>query len=353
MTPDLPDGWTLAASSFNWTPDVIRAERAAADIVASIAGDGVATVIELEAGQVLRSFPDPDPVEVDALRAALEAAGGRISIVGASIDDFTAQGERRTEDERLAFLVPQLRAAHRLGATGIRLPIGQAGRPLLDRLLPLLHELDLTLFEEIQGQQPPQNPGVARAIETITELGDERVRLLVDISMLMPALPPSYLEQLARGGVPADLVERLSADWRAPDTLDAVRALLQSGGVPPQVHTLYMNLLIRFGRSDAEVLREVLPLIGGFHLKFWDLDDSDGRVSRPLGDLGRMLGSGFRGTLTSEWGGHEWLEGEDATETTRRHLALARTALADGASAVLGDRGQEGVHDDAAIGSSR
>src|SRR4051794_29020783 len=123
----LPNDWGLGASSFNWTPDVIRAERSASEVVAGIARDGVATTIELEAGQVLRSFPAPADPEVDALRAALEAAGGRISIVGASLDDFTARAERRTEEERLAFLLPQLYAAHRLGAIGIRLPIGQAG----------------------------------------------------------------------------------------------------------------------------------------------------------------------------------------------------------------------------------
>lgn len=333
MSTELPDGWALAASSFNWTPEVIRAERHAADIVAGIAASGVAKTIELEAGQVLRSFPDPDAGELDALRDAIETAGGRISIVGGSLDDFSAEGRPRTEGERLEFLVPQLRAASRLGAVGLRLPIGQAGPSMLEQLQPVLHELGLTLYEEIQGHQTPDDPRTAAAIGDIAALADERVRLLVDISMLMPALPISYLDRLASAGVPGDLLRRLADEWRSPETLGAVVALLRSGGVPPSVHTLYMNLLIRFGRSDAAVLRDVLPLVGGFHLKFWDLDDADGRVSDPLRDVGRLLaGTGFRGTLTSEWGGHEWLEGQDATDTTRRHLELARTALAAGAA---------------------
>ena len=70
-----------------------------------------------------------------------------------------------------------------------------------------------------------------------------------------------------------------------------------------------------------------MPLVGAFHLKFWDLDDTGGRVSRPIRDLGAELArTDFRGTLCSEWGGHEWLD-DDATRTTRAHLALARTAL--------------------------
>ena len=215
----------------------------------------------------------------------------------------------------------------------IRLPIGQAGAELLAELRPLLHELDLVLYEEMQGQQSPLNPAVAPALDAIAGLADDRVRVLVDISMLMPALPVTYLEELRRGGVSPDLLVRLENDWRDPATLDAATALLRSGKVPPHIHTLFMNLLIRFGRSDAADLQGILPLVGAFHLKFWDLDDDGRRVSQPLHDLGGLLGrNGFTGTLTSEWGGHEWLQ-DDPTDMTRRHLALAETALAEGALA--------------------
>jgi hypothetical protein len=331
--PALPDGWRLSASAFNWTPEVIAAERSATDIAVSIAADGVADTIEVELGQLWRSFPEPADADVDALRDALADAGGEVSIVGASVDDWLSPTRRRDDDERLAFLVPQLRAAHRLGAQGLRLPIGQAGTSLLRRLQPMLHDLDLVLFEEVQGQQVPGSPAHAAAYDAIAELDDIRIRLLVDCSMLMPALPPSYLVELRAGGVPSDLVDLLASDWRSPDTHAAVLSLLGSGGVPPRVHTMFMNLLVRFGRSDAADLRAILPLTGGVHLKFWDLDDGDGRVSAPLRDLGReLVRSGFTGTLCSEWGGHEWLEDLAAAPTTIAHLALARAALAAGAA---------------------
>lgn len=328
MAPALPHNWTLCASSFSWTPEITAARRTATDVVIGIA-DSVAKTIELEPGLLWRSFPAPQDAEVDELRDSLAARGGRVSIVGASLDDFTSPTDRRSLQERLDFLVPQLSAASRVGARGIRLPIGQAGTELLTLLQPLLHELDLVLYEEIQGQQTPNNPSVAPALDAIAGLADEHVRVLVDISMLMPALPVTYLHELRQGGVPSDLLARLENDWRDPATLDAVTALLRAGKVPPRIHTLFMNLLIRFGRSDAADLQGILPLVGAFHLKFWDLDDDGGRVSQPLHDLGSLLrGTGFTGTLTSEWGGHEWLQ-DDPTEMTRSHLALAGAALAE------------------------
>ncbi|MFT4215152.1 MAG: restriction endonuclease subunit R [Microbacterium sp.] len=328
--PALPRGWTLSASAFNWTPEVVRAERAAPEIAVGIVRDGVCGVIELEPGQLWRSFPAPSEAEVDALRADLEAAGGTVSIVGAAIDDWLPGGARRDEDERWDFLLPQLRAAHRVGAHGVRLPLGQAGPDLLRRLQPTLAELDLVLYEEIQGPQDPLSPQLAPAVEAIAQLDDPRVRLLVDISMLMPTLPITYLDRLDAAGevFPEDLRARLRDAWLDPETPDAVRGFLATGRVPPELTALYMDLLVRFGRAPTASLREIAPLVGAYHLKFWDLDDADGRVSTPIRELGALLReSGFTGTLCSEWGGHEWLDA-DAADMTRRHLALARAALA-------------------------
>ncbi|MEO8261110.1 MAG: restriction endonuclease subunit R [Pseudolysinimonas sp.] len=326
MSGALPEGWTLSASAFNWTPEVIHADQTAAALAVGVVSGGVAKVIEVEAGQVWRSYPAPSDAEVDALRDALTQAGGSVSIVGASIDEWAPDGHRRDDDERLAFLLPQLRAASRLGAQGVRLPIGQAGPDLLRRLQPVLHDLEITWFEEAQGSQTPTAAGPAAQV--IADLADPRIRLLVDISMLMPALPVSYLALLEQSALPRDLVGRLTDEWQDPATHAAVLAAIPEGSRVPH----YMDMVVRFGRSRASDLREWLPLIGAFHLKFWDLDDSDGRVTTPIRELGTELaGTGFTGTLCSEWGGHAWLD-DDAAVITTQHLALARAALAEGAA---------------------
>nr|WP_314840902.1 restriction endonuclease subunit R [uncultured Microbacterium sp.] len=333
MSTEIPADWTLSASAFNWSSEIVRAQRAAPDIATSIVADGIASVIEVELGQLWRSYPLPTDAEAEALRDSLSAVGGRVSIVGASIDDWELPARRRSDAERLAFVLPQLRTAHRLGATGLRLPIGQAGPALLTHLLPHLHALDLVLFEEAQGRQTPS--AQAADYDAISAIDDPHVRLLIDISMLMPALPPTYLDRLQEGGIPADLLSRLTDEWRDPSTHDAVMALLRSSGVPAAIHTLYMDMLVRFGRSDVSDLRGILSLVGAFHLKFWDLDDTDGRVSAPIRAVAAELaGREFRGTFTSEWGGLEWLD-DDAATRTRAHLDLARAALGDGVASVL------------------
>ncbi|HWI30741.1 MAG TPA: restriction endonuclease subunit R [Microbacterium sp.] len=325
----IPSDWTLTASAFNWTEEVIRADRPAPDVVVNIART-VCSTIELEPGQLWRTFPASSAEDVDSFSAALAEVGGKVSIVGVSLDDWVDASSRRSNDERLAFLLPQLRAARRVGAEGVRLPLGQAGSSLLTRLLPELHDLDLTLYEEAQGQQSPTSSDFASAYGAIAELDDLRVRLLIDTSMLMPALPQSFLAEVSAGGVPRDFVKRLSEDWLAPATHRAAVAYLRSGEVPPAIETLCRNLLFRFGRSDPADLRSVMHLVGGIHLKFWDLEDDDRRVSKPMRDIGRELArANFSGTICSEWGGHAWLTA-DPTTMTRAHLVLAQDALIAG-----------------------
>ncbi|WP_396646245.1 restriction endonuclease subunit R [Microbacterium sp.] len=321
----LPANWTLSASAFNLTPEMLRAERTAPDLALTLVERGLASAIEVELGQLWRGYPAATPDEARSLRDRLDAVGGRVSIVGLSIDEWDGH-RRRDDDERLAFLEPQLRTSAALGAHGVRLPLGQAGE-LLERTLPLLEELDLVLYEEAQGHQTP--PAMPAAYARITEIDSPRIRLLLDISMLMPALPVTYLDELSRGGIDPALVALLTDHWREPETHGAVLDYLRSGRVPGPVHTLYMNLLVRFGRSGIADVASVLPLLGGVHLKFWDLDDADGRIARPIRDLGEALRrTDYVGTLCSEWGGQEWLD-DDPWDTTRRHLDLARETLTD------------------------
>jgi hypothetical protein len=327
----------LAASSFNWTREIMRAQQPPLDIVSGIAGSGVSRVLEVELGQCFRSFPTMDPVEVRRMRRTLDAFGARVSIVGLGLDDFTSVHDRRTGTQRLAFLEPQVRAAHALGAFGVRLPFGQPGADLLAALLPLLRDLDLVLYQEIQGTQGPGRPGYDETIKVLEQDADERLRLVLDTSMVTPELPMTYLDRLGSCGLPADLVGRVTDEWGAPSTAAAVRACLAEGLVPPHAMALYMTMVVRFGTWTVPEIAALLPHVAAVHLKFWDLDDAGGRVTRPLVDLASALERhSFAGTLCSEWGGHDWYEGpEGATEMTRRHLALVRATLGLPAAAPL------------------
>ena len=52
----------------------------------------------------------------------------------------------------------------------------------------------------------------------------------------------------------------------------------------------------------------MLPWVGAFHLKFWDVEDSDDRVSGPIRDVGALLrDTGFSGALVGIEADPEWM----------------------------------------------
>ncbi len=327
----MPPGWELTATSFSWVRELMRAQRSAAEVVGGIVSSGLVRHVEVELGQVFRTFPSVTEQEVAEVRGAVESGGGAVSNVALSLDDWLTPARRRSPAQLLAFVEPQLRAARALGATGAVLPFGQPGPELLASLVPLLDELDLVLYQEIQGPHGPGSPGFD---ETIEQLGlSPRLQVMLDTSMVMPALPVTYLERLAVTGFPADLLRRISQEWPAPDTQRAVREHVFSGQVGEDDLPLVVSLVVRFGNRDVADLEPLLPHVGAVQLKVWDLDDADGRVSRPLAGIGAALRRhGFAGTLASEWGGHDWWRADPAA-VTREHLALATRVVSEERSA--------------------
>ena len=82
-------------------------------------------------------------------------------------------------------------------------------RTCSDELQPVLHELDITWFEEAQGQQAPA--AAAREVDTIAELDDPHVRLLVDPQHAHARRAGELPRSDHRLGLPDDLVTSAAA----------------------------------------------------------------------------------------------------------------------------------------------
>jgi hypothetical protein len=179
--------------------------------------------------------------------------------------------------------------------------------------------------EEVQGPCRPDSEQLHRRLELVESLATERVRFLLDLSLCMPALPTSYVEALHRHGAAPALIESLREAWTAADH-HAVTALLRAeldATESPQLASLYVTPLTRFGCTTVADWRWFLPSVAAVHLKYWDLDDRDGAVSTPIRDLRAALADlGFSGTFCSEWGGHEWMPDADPFAMTMGHRRL-------------------------------
>ena len=331
-----------AVTLFSFTPQIVAAERTPDEVLADVVAAGLGSTIEVDAPQHFRSYPSLDGADTEAFAALVSRLGVRLSLLGV-YDDAGLRSDRPfTLEESADYVGRQIEAAAAMGFAGARIAFGV--RPeLLERLAEHAEAHGITVLQEAQGNLRPDSPTFERQWDAIDRIGSDLLGFVLDLSACMPALPVTYLDLLEREGVPRDAVGYLAGQWGvAPH--DEVRAgteeRLNRVLLSPAARDALFMAWTRFGSSRVAGWRDALPRVGAVHLKFWDLEDDDRRVSQPLTDLRALLAaSSYRGVVTSEWGGHAWL-GSDPVEMTRRHRQLYERAgaglgpaPADGAAA--------------------
>ncbi len=317
--------WSVTLFSF--TNELLAADETPDDLLRRILRDGCDTV-EIDAAQHFRSFPVLDAAEVAATAGLVRAAGAAVSILGGGADVFPGPGREADDATVLAQLGSHIDAARLLGAEGVRIPFGVVAWPLLVRAAALADAAGVMLFEEVQGPARPDDPRIAERVALLEGSDGVGVRLLVDVSALMTALPRSYLASLRANGVPADVVARLDEAFVGGVVAPVVLPHLGDPALSPDAKSLLVTAMTRFGHGRASEWSALAPWVGGIHLKFWDLQQAEEDLAHETGALLEMLfAGGFAGTVCSEWGGHEW-ESSDvpavAQTAAHRRLFAAR-----------------------------
>jgi hypothetical protein len=323
LPPVADPAWIVTLFSFTGT--LLKARQGPDAILAAVLDAGLSRRLEIDAPQHFRSYPALDGAELDRTREILERYGARLNVLGCYHDASPAPGVFLSYSQSVARLERQIRAARRLGAWGVRVGLGFVPEPVLTALVPVLEANDIVWVEEVQGPCRPDSEQLLRRLDLVEHLASGHVRFLIDLSLCMPRLPTSYVAALHRYGAAPALVDRLQEAWNGADH-DAVTALLRAelaGSVSTQLASLFVAPLTRFGCGTVADWRWFLPNVAAVHLKYWDLDDSDGAVSTPIRDLRSALADiGFPGTFCSEWGGHEWLPDADPLAMTLGHRRL-------------------------------
>ena len=123
----------------------------------------------------------------------------------------------------------------------------------------------------------------------------------------MGGLPPTYVEALAREGLPPEALVRLADAFAERRVAPEVLPRLADPGTSAAARGLLITAMTRFGHGTAAEWLPLAPWIAGVHLKWWDLDSAADDLAGETGLLLEgLLAAGFAGTVCSEWGGHEW-----------------------------------------------
>ena len=324
-----------AFTMFSMTSQLLQGDQGPDELLRSVADTVVCSAIEVDAPQHFRGYPwqvadrKPGAGEWEDFRALADSLGVRPTLLGIYGDPALRRESLLSLDESVDYIDGQLAAAAAMGFEGTRIAFGLAPE-LLGPLADCAERHGVSLLQEVQGGLRPDSESFQQQVQAVDGIGSPALGFVFDLSACTPELPVTYLTALRREGVPLEAVDYLEADWpdSTPDSLKAGLEHRLSGVDLARGARARLSMVFgRFGNTRVADWRELLPSVRGVHLKYWDLDDAGGRVSKPMAELGQELHvAGYRGALTSEWGGHEWLPDDPITMANGHRRLYERVA---------------------------
>lgn len=299
-----------------------------------VADAGIGPGIEINASQMLRTYPHVTDEFVRSFRDALDRRGLVPSSFGANLDMGRRRDRDMTPDEEYEFTAAQFRSAHALGYRVVRI---QSAKPeLIDRLLPLAEELDLTLGWEIHAPMGPNSPQVLAIRETYARIDSPRLGFVADFSSTMRGMSPALFHGLTKKGLRPQHLGVLRTIWAQDTGIDERHGefveYLHSQGIAPESLGSFARLAFNMhGHVDPREWSDIMPQIVHVHAKFYDIDE---RGDEPALDypaiVAEFVRGGYAGFLSSEWEGHAFLDLDDAdpVDLVRKQHDLIRRSIA-------------------------
>lgn len=325
--PRPTDAFAWAVTMFSFTNELHERTRSADALLREVAAQHIAGAVEVDAAQHFRTFPAISVEEVAAFRRTMDDTGMTPTMMGGYVDIRLDQRGPRDADEQLEFLRQQVAAAGAMGFFGVRVGLGAVPPELSERLLPDLERHGVSLLSEVQAGAQPDAPAIDRAREQRARLHTDRLGFVFDSSLVMPILPTTWKRALRDDRVPEHVITLAERLWRDRDAhgWPVIAETITPLGLPSAAVRRLEMPFRRFGHTTVADWDDLLDEVTSVHLKYWDLEDTDGALSRQAAEIKAALRAhGYTGYVCSEWGGHDWLEPDIASAfaMTRGHREL-------------------------------
>ncbi len=324
----------LGTTLYSFTNEWVSGRYSLEGLLELVAEAGIGPGVELVGFQSIRDFPNIDRDFVRGFRDAIERLHLVPTSLAANIDVAIRPDRDLTTDERVAYTVPQIEAAHTLGFPVVRIQIG-ADPATLERLVPVAERLGVHLGMEIHAPEGPATPKVEAVRELYDRIDSEALGFIPDFSSTMHRITPGLIGTFVEAGLPAELSEDLQRIWAGDggqgERLHEFVELAQSRGVSEDAAMSVAAAFTMNGHEDPAGWAELMPRVRHIHAKFYDIDENGDEPSIDYAaNLVPLRDAGFTGSISSEWEAHSWVPNSqlDTARLIRRQHALMERALA-------------------------
>ena len=302
-------------------------------LVRKVAAENLGPGLEIVGFSSIRGFPNVSDDFAARFLDLMQETGLTPTCLCINADVCIIPSKRMTVDETVAYHVPQLQAAKKLGIPVVRYQYA-AGTEAAEKLAPIAADLGVRMGLEIHAPHHVHHPDVLAFREMYERVNSPALGFIPDFGSSSRRVPPSFVNYWRTVAlVPEEIISLGLGIWESTDIpvsrkreeyLARGRAMGASERMLAEVSPIFGL----FSRQPPEGWLEIMPRVVHVHGKFFDFDDSGDEVTV---DYPRLLPifvkGGFDGYMSSEYEGHHFTD-SDGFDKLRRHHALCRRILA-------------------------
>lgn len=325
-------GFQLGSTLYSFTNEWHERKYTLEGLIERVAAMKLGPGLELIGFSSIRGFPqvsDEFAAKFKDLMAKHQLVPSCLSI---NADMAIRRGTMMSVDEAVAYHVPQIEAAAKLGFPVVRCQFAAPAEVLI-KLLPLAEKHGIKMGPEVHAPLNPMSPPVLAYREAYAKVNSPLLGFVPDFGCAAKRLPATYIANLRAQQMPEDLLQLAlevwnlprDAGWKRQEFARRVEPLKADVAVVSALSVMF-NIL---SPSDASVWNEIMPQVIHVHGKFYDFDAEGNETSIPYDELLPVFhDGGFTGFMSSEWEGHLYMRNVDAFDMVAKHQALARRILA-------------------------
>ena len=329
---DKPKGFKLGSTLYSFTNEWHERRYDFEGLIAEVARRGLGPGLEVIGFSSIRGFPnvsDDFAARFKDLMAKYQLTPSCLSI---NADMAIRRGTMMSVDEAVAYHVPQIEAAAKMGFPVVRCQFA-APAEVLVKLLPLAEKYGIKMGPEVHAPLNPNSPPVMAYREAYAKANSPLLGFVPDFGCSARDLPATYIANLRAQELPEHLIQLALEVWHLPKDAgwkrqEFARRVEPLKADPANVSALSVMFNI-LSPGAAAGWKEIMPQVVHVHGKFYDFDAAGNETSIPYDELLPVFhDGGFEGFMSSEWEGHLYMRNVDAFDMVAKHQALARRVLA-------------------------
>jgi sugar phosphate isomerase/epimerase len=271
-----------------------------------------------------RGFPYLTDEYERVFKSAVDRNGLTPTSYGSYADPFMLSDRDLSPDEMVAYHIPQLEAAARLGFSIVRLQYFV--HTVAEKLLPYAEKWNLKMGYELHVPLTVESPETQMLVEQVSRINSPHLGIIPDAGIFARSISDYRLSDMKKAGMSDKLIKLATELWaQKMDVVESMKELGKHGMTSAQLGTAE-GIWSSYGQSDPEALRAIMPHVIHFHGKFYTMVDGDEPTLRYKEFVRVLVESGYKGWMSSEYEGPA---GVDTFEIVRAHQKMVKGYIAE------------------------